>query len=82
MKVKKPSRTALLSEFRRLSKRFPDRRISRDFFRANSKLKDLWTLHWSTFRSFADEGDAKRVEAIIRELVTEQVIGELVEEQG
>lgn len=51
--AKKPSRTALLTEIKRIAKQFPGVEITRDFFRANSRLKDSWNTYWPNFAAFA-----------------------------
>lgn len=57
--AKKPSRTALLTEIKRIAKQFPGIEITRDFFRANSKLKDSWNTYWPNFAAFAMSASMK-----------------------
>lgn len=57
--AKKPSRTILLSEIKRVAKQFPGVEITRDFFRANSNLKDTWNIYWPNFAAFAMAANVK-----------------------
>jgi hypothetical protein len=57
--AKKPSRTVLISEIKRIAKQFPGIEITRDFFRANSKLRDGYTLYWPNFAAFAMQAGVK-----------------------
>ncbi len=59
--AKKPSRTVLLSEIKRVAKQFPGVEITRDFFRAQSKYKDQWSIYWPNFAAFATQGGAKLI---------------------
>lgn len=52
---KKPSRSILLAEIKRIAKQFPGVEITRDFFRANSKCKDAWNTYWPSFVAFASQ---------------------------
>lgn len=59
--AKTPSRSTLLSEIKRIAKQFPGVEITRDFFRANSKLKDAWSTYWPNFAAFAIAAGVKQV---------------------
>jgi len=57
--AKKPSRTVLLSEIKRVAKQFPGVEVTRDFFRAQSKYKDTWSTYWPNFAAFATQAGVK-----------------------
>jgi hypothetical protein len=64
-----------LREFRRLLRRCDVPELGRDFFRANSKYGDGWTVYWPTFKAFreayyAAASEAERDERWDRELKT------------
>jgi hypothetical protein len=59
--AKKPSRTALLKEIKRVAKISPESEITRDFFRVQSNLKDAWNLYWPNFAAFVMAAGVKKI---------------------
>jgi hypothetical protein len=49
---KRPSKVAVLADLLRLTEQAGSMKISRDYFRANSRFKDKWNIHWPSFKAF------------------------------
>jgi len=49
---KRPSKVAVLAELLRLTEQAGTMEISRDYFRANSRFRDKWTMYWPSFKAF------------------------------
>lgn len=71
---KQPSKVTALAELLRVTKVAGTPQVSRDYFRANSKIGDKWNLYWPSFKSFlaaASVDDDLYYEALV-ELATGQ----------
>lgn len=60
MATKKPSRTDLISEIKRIAAQFPGVKIGRDQFRAHSPYRDAYGMYWPNFAAFAAEAGVKQ----------------------
>jgi hypothetical protein len=49
---RQPSKVSALAELLRVAEQAGTAEISRDYFRANSRIGDRWNLHWSSFKAF------------------------------
>jgi len=50
--LRRPSKVKALAELLRVTEETGTAQTSRDYFRANSRIGDQWSLHWPSFRSF------------------------------
>jgi hypothetical protein len=48
----RPSKVSVLAELLRLTEHAGTVKISRDYFRANSKFRDKWSMYWPSFKAF------------------------------
>ena len=49
---KRPSKVAVLAELLRLTAEAGTMGVSRDYFRANSRVRDKWNRYWVSFDAF------------------------------
>jgi len=49
---KRPSKVSALAELLRVTEKAGTMNVSRDYFRANSRIGDGWNRYWCSFRSF------------------------------
>jgi len=71
---KQPSKVTALAELLRLKENAGTAEISRDYFRANSRIGDKWNLYWPSFKAFlaaASDDNDLFYEALV-ELTTEK----------
>jgi len=54
---KRPSKVAILVDLLRLTEQ-AGTVVSRDYFRANSRFKDKWSMYWPSFKAFLAAGTA------------------------
>ena len=55
---KQPSKVAVLAELIRVVGDAGTMEISRDYFRANSRVRDKWNMYWPSFKAFLAAGMA------------------------
>ena len=69
---KRPSKVTALAELLRLTEQAGTAEISRDYFRANSRVGDKWNLYWPSFKAFlaaASKDDDPYYEALVAYVV-------------
>lgn len=74
----KPSKVTALKELLRVTEKAGTMNVSRDFFRANSRIGDGWNRYWVSFKAFLAAGmeDNDLYYAALVELVDEDVTAE------
>lgn len=55
---KRPSKVSVLADLLRVTEQAGTMEISRDYFRANSRFRDQWSMYWVTFKAFLAAGMA------------------------
>jgi hypothetical protein len=55
---KRPSKVSILADLLRVTEQAGTMEISRDYFRANSRFRDKWNMHWPSFKAFIAAGMA------------------------
>jgi hypothetical protein len=55
---KGPSKVSVLAELLRVREQAGTIKISRDYFRANSRFGDKWNMYWPSFKAFLAAGMA------------------------
>ena len=75
---KQPSKVSVLADLLRVTEQAGTMEISRDFFRANSRIGDGWNRYWVSFKAFlaAAMEDNDLYYAALVELVDEDVTAE------
>lgn len=70
---KQPSEATAIAELWRVTEKAGTAQVSRDYFRANSRIGDGWNVHWPTFKTFlqafhdaASEGNDLYYEALVK----------------
>ena len=51
-RVMQPSKAAVLAVLLRVTEKAGTMNVSRDYFRANSSIKDGWNRYWCSFKAF------------------------------
>ena len=54
----KPSKVTALAELLRVTDEAGTMNVSRDYFRANSTIRDGWNRYWTSFKAFLAAGMA------------------------
>ena len=52
VRSKQPSKVTALAELLRVMEGAGTPRVSRDYFRANSRIGDAWSSYWPSFKEF------------------------------
>jgi hypothetical protein len=55
---KQPSKVSVLAELLRVTEAAGTMNVSRDYFRANSRIGDGWNRYWYSFKAFLAAGMA------------------------
>jgi hypothetical protein len=74
----KPSKVTVLADLLRVTEQAGTMEISRDYFRANSRFRDKWSMYWVSFKAFLAAGmadDELYYQALV-ELVDEDITEE------
>lgn len=55
-RTERPSKATVLAELLRVTEKAGTMNVSRDYFRANSTIRDGWNRYWTSFKAFLAAG--------------------------